>query len=475
MKFIGRSREVSLLNQLAEKESASLVVIYGRRRVGKSRLIEEFGQSLKTYSFTGLHPDLLLTKEEQINEFSIQVGLEFKTTKPSYTDWSEAFYDLSQRTQTGKTLIILDEITWLGAKDSSFLGKLKIAWDKYFKKNPELILVLCGSVSSWIKKNILASTGFHGRISLTLHLKELPLSVCKAFWGSLSDKISAYEKLKILAVTGGIPKYLEEINPSLPAETNIKQLAVSETGILFTDFRQIFSDSLNSHNSHYLAIVHMLVSAHLTQSDIAKKLHIDTGGTLSEYLENLVLAGFITKHSTINLKTKKTSNISYYHLSDNYLRFYLKYILPNGEKIMAGNFEFSSFNFLPAWSSIIALQIENLVLNNRHEIITRLGIPKNEIIFDGPFIQRATEKNKGCQIDYLIQTQFNTLYLCEIKFSRNLIEKSIVDEIEQKIKALDVPKNTSIRPVLIHVGKLHDHLIDTQYFSNTIDLTQLLD
>ncbi len=142
---------------------------------------------------------------------------------------------------------------------------------------------------------------------------------------------------------------------------------------------------------------------------------------------------------------------------------------------MAGHFEFSSFNFLPAWSSIIALQIENLVLNNRHEIITRLGIPKNEIIFHGPFIQRATEKNKGCQIDYLIQTQFNTLYLCEIKFSRNLIEKSIIDEIEQKIKALGVPKNTSIRPVLIQVGKLHDHLIDAQYFSNTIDLTQLLD
>ena len=149
--------------------------------------------------------------------------------------------------------------------------------------------------------------------------------------------------------------------------------------------------------------------------------------------------------------------------------------MPNHQKITSGHFEFNSFNTLPAWSIIAGLQVENLVLNNRHEIIERLNVDKSEIICDGPYTQRKTTKHAGCQIDYMIQTKFNNLYLCEIKFSRNTIGRSIIDEINKKIKALATPRNMSIRPVLIHVGELSDSLIDEQYFAKTIDLCALLD
>ncbi len=96
-------------------------------------------------------------------------------------NWGDLFWHLSKHTQEGQMLIVLDEISWMEGKDSLFLGQLKTAWDMHFSKNPQLIIALCGSISSWIKKNILSSTGFVGRITIDFVLEELPLHACNAF------------------------------------------------------------------------------------------------------------------------------------------------------------------------------------------------------------------------------------------------------------------------------------------------------
>jgi len=103
----------------------------------------------------------------------------------------------------------------MGSHDPEFLSKLKNAWDLYFSQNPQLILVLSGSMSAWIEENILSSTGFLGRESLTLTLRELPLNVCKEFWTAYGVNATPYEMLRFLCVTGGVPRYLEEMNPKL--------------------------------------------------------------------------------------------------------------------------------------------------------------------------------------------------------------------------------------------------------------------
>ena len=241
--FIGRKKELKQLKRLLEKGSASLVVLKGRRRIGKSRLIEEYGKNFtQVYIFSGLPPTPQTTLEDQLDQFGWQLGKTLDEPAFREKDWNDLFLRLARNTATGKVLILLDEISWMGSKDPNFLGKLKNAWDLQFKKNSQLIMVLCGSVSSWIEKNILSSTGFLGRISLTLTLEELPLSDCNQFWLNWVDKISAYEKFKVLAVTGGVPKYLEEIKPQLSAEENIRQLCFERAGLLFNEFDQIFSD-----------------------------------------------------------------------------------------------------------------------------------------------------------------------------------------------------------------------------------------
>lgn len=473
--FIGRKEEYSQLQQLLKKKTASLVVVYGRRRVGKSRLIEVFGEKLHTLMFSGLAPREGITKQSQLDEFSRQLARQLNIPFKRYLDWSNAFYDLAMHTKKEHTLILLDEITWMAIEDPDFLGQLKNIWDLHFKKNPKLILTLCGSVSAWIQKNIIMSTGFHGRISLKLHLKEMKIEDCKYFWGKYQNSVSNHEKLKMLAVMGGIPKYLEEIDPTMPAEENIRRLAFSESGILFNDYTQIFTDTLQKKSNYYEKIIRLLKDGVLEAVKINKLLNIESGGFLSDYLEELTLSGFISRTSTWNLKNGKISKLSTYRLSDNYLRFYLNYIEPNTEQIMAGNFINRSMTSLPAWSTIMSLQIENLVLANRGKIKELLRILPEDVICDNPFFQRKTSKQKGCQIDYLIQTKYDSLYVCEIKYTRNIIYKDVIEEVKEKIRRMTIPKHFSIRTVLIYAGALHDEVIDADYFSATINLECLFE
>ena len=358
-------------------------------------------------------------------------------------------------------------------EDRDFAGKLKIAWDKYFKKNSKLILFVCGSVSAWIKDNFVVSKAFHGRVSVSLCLRELPINLCKQFWGQQSNKISISEILKILSITGGIPKYLEEIHPKLTAEENIRQLAFSESGILFNDFKEIFTDTLIRKSPLYEKIIRLLSEASYDSPTLSKKLDMPGGSYLSEILEELSIAGFISRHPLWNFNTGKESKTYLYRLSDNYLRFYLKYIEPNAGKIISGNFKERSLSSLPGWSSIMGLQIENLILSNRQIIKKLLHIKEDEIICDNPYLQRQTQRKKGCQIDYLIQTKFNNFYVCEIKFTQTILRSYVIDEIKEKIEKLKIPKNSSVRPVLIHFGDIHDEVLDADYFAAVIDMKQL--
>lgn len=193
----------------------------------------------------------------------------------------------------------------MGGKDPTFLGKLKTAWDMYFSKNPNLIMALCGSISSWIEENILSSTGFVGRISIDLVLEELPLNICNAFWRSKERLIAPYEKFKLLSVTGGVPRYLEEITPEVPAEKNIHSLCFTSGGFLVREFDEIFADLFSRRNVSYKEIVACLADGPKELIEICEKLKKTRGGLRSKYPADLLIAGFIQRDFTWYLKNGK--------------------------------------------------------------------------------------------------------------------------------------------------------------------------
>lgn len=475
MEFVGRKKELQVLTLLLKKKSASLVVIRGRRRVGKSRLIKEFTIGKKSWIFSGLPPVPGITKQRQLDAFSTQISQNLEMPKIQVSEWIEHFAFLGKQAKGQRIVIVLDEISWMGSEDPDFLGQLKTAWDLHFSENPELVLILCGSVSSWIEENILRSTGFVGRISVDMVLGELSIQESGEFWLSQKNKVSAYEKFKLLSVTGGIPKYLEEIIPSLSAEDNIHRLCFQANGLLFREFNQIFSDLFSRRAQTYGNIVKTLTHGSLTLDEVCQKLELEKSGSVSHYLDDLALAGFVQEDCTWNLSTKVESRLKKFRLKDNYLRFYLRYIEPNKERITKDLFDTKSFIHMPGWESVMGLQFENLVINNLKTLCKILRIDMLEVSNAGPFFQRATKRQKGCQIDLMIQTKHNTLYICEIKFSSSEIRNSVVEEMGKKIKYLASPKGLSIRPVLIHVNGVSQSVMESEVFNDIVDFSQFLE
>lgn len=471
--FIGRQGEMERLKGLLSKRSASLIVVRGRRRIGKSRLLAEFGKEMKSLFFSGNPPVAETTAQSQRDLFAEQ--LEQAGIPGVKSDsWSNLFWHLSKQTQEGRILIVFDEISWMGGKDPHFLGHLKTAWDMYFSKNSQLIIALCGSISSWIEKNILSSTGFVGRITIDLVLEELPLNVCSSFWHPKEGRIASYEKFKLLSITGGVPLYLEQIRPELSAEQNIRDLCFSKGGLLVREFDEIFSDLFSRRNAYHKEIVACLGNGPKELTQIQKELGKGPGGTYSQQMDELVKAGFVKRDFTWDLKSGKEGKLSRYRLSDNYLRFYLKYIAPNRSKIEKESIPASLLNHLPGWEGIMGLQFENLVVHNRKTLWEMINISLEEIVNEGPFFQNQTTRQAGCQIDYMVQTRFHNLYLCEVKFSKNPIGKKIIEEMEEKRRRLKMGRHFSIRPILIHVNGVEESVLEEGYFDKVVDFGQLL-
>jgi len=468
----GREEELNELTGLLSKKVASLVVVTGRRRIGKSSLVQFFGKKyFKNYfEFSGLAPHEKQTNQDQLNHFASQFSEQIKLPGLNFKDWNEAFTALNSqiKEKTTPTFIFLDEISWMGAHDPDFPGKLKVAWDTKFKNKSKLILVVCGSVTAWIENNILKRSDFVGRVSLELRLKEIPLKDIHHFWGSRYKRVSPKEKIKILLVTGGVPRYLEEIRPNLSADQDIARLCFKRSGFLFNEFEKIFNEIFQKKSSLYLKLVRSLVDKHLSAVEISKKTGYPQNNDLSEALLVLELSGFLSR-DYIFIPTGKKTKISRYRLKDNYLRFYLKYIEPIRDKIEQIQIPIQNVDHLSHWNAIAGIQFENLVLNNLPEIIQKLDLSPSSIISASPYIQRKKTRNKGaCQIDLLIVCKHKTLYLCEIKF-RHSINLSIINEVQRKMDVLENSKSYSIRPVLIYAGNIEpNHEIELKDFFDQI-------
>ncbi len=468
--FIGRAREIELLREFKKRKVAGIIVCSGRRRIGKSTLIEHFGGTTRFLEFYGLAPREQITNRDQLDHFGELLGLKFNIPSLKFENWIQALSALAEFTSNGRVIIFLDEISWMARKDKDFAAKLKGIWDTKFKKNPELILVLCSSVSSWIEENILQDKGFMERVSLTINLEEMPLYDANQFWGK--RLVSPYEKFKLLCITGGVPRYLEEINPDQTAEENIKRMCFSKGGILVGEFEKVFNDIFGSRSKDYKKIIKSLMHGNVQQPELCECLEISQTGSFSKMLLNLQQCGFISRDYVWN-GNKKRSKLYQYRLKDNYLRFYLNYIEPKKELIDQGLYQNLHLEELPEWEMMMGLQFENLVLNNLETLQRILHISPASILSASPYFQRKTIRIKPCQIDLLIQTK-HTLYVCEIKF-REHISSSIIGEVKEKIKRLKISRTMSVRPVLIYEGILSSTIASENFFSHIIPFEKLLE
>ncbi|MBP5787959.1 MAG: ATPase, partial [Kiritimatiellae bacterium] len=386
--------------------------------------------------------------------------------------WFEAFRELDGRLKgKGRRVVLLDEISWMGKYDASFPGELKYAWDNRFRKHKECMFVLCGSVSSWIAANIVNSTGYFGRISRDLVLGELPLAEAAKFWGARRKQLTTREITDVLAVTGGVPKYLEEVNPALSAEENILRMCFRTDGQLFSDFREIFGAVFGESAGVKKSILGALARRPMSCTELAGALGILRGGTLERNLSDLEIAGFVAGAGGLNPETGRKMRTGRFRLRDNYTRFFLRYIEPHEEQIRNGGFEGIALEGLPEWNAVMGLQFENLVLNNVQELLGPLHLEHVPVLSAAPF-RKTNARAGGCQIDLLLQTR-KSLYVVEVKRKSEIGEET-EREVADKVAKLSIPRGKSVRTALVYDGRLLPVVRANAYFDALVDMASLL-
>ena len=484
--FIGRKDILADLETLWRKKTSSIIACRGRRRIGKSPLYREFARRTadRYLEIEGLPPSEESNRltTDQLNQKQLDNFIDILSGMSGCSDervsnWFAAFKRLDEQIdESQRTVILLDEISWMGQYDADFPGRLRTAWETLFHRHEKLIVVVCGSVSAWIKDNILGNTGFTGRFSRDYVLGELTLSECAEFWGRVRERIQPQEIFDVLSVTGGVPRYLEEVDPGLSADENIRRMCFLKTGELFKDFNAIFNPLFGGEVVLKKRILQALASGPLTCAEISRTVAVGRNGRLTKIMRDLTEGGFVSDDLGKSPETGEELRTGRYRLRDNYTRFYLKYVAPHEGEVERGVFRYVSLTHLPEWNAIMGLQFENLVVNNVASLIPHLGLGNAIVTSAAPYRHNRTSRDKaskGCQVDLLIQTP-RTAYVVEVK-RMNRITSSVEDEVAEKVRRLPLRNGLSARTVLVYEGELDGCVEGSGFFDAIIPAQRLLD
>ena len=463
MEYIGRDKEIRLLAGQRETGRSSLVVIFGRRRVGKSSLVQKAFAKQKIFDFEGLENE---NDSKQLEHFQHQLCEHFSDASVSANSWYELLSSLSSLLPEEPSVLFLDELQWIANYRDEFVGIFKTIWDKYLSKKQNLTVVLCGSVASFMVNKVVKSSALYGRSDLTIHLRPLKLKETKLFLKDLSPT----EILIAQMIVGGIPGYLQLLQRKSSVYLGIQELAFESHGYLTTEYDRIFTSQFGK-SKGYENIVGKLSGFPngLSRQEIAKTDGFSDGGSLSHLLEDLELAGFISTYVNFN----SAPRFKKYRLSDPFLRFYFKFIKQYLADIEMGRpnifirlFEAADFY---SW---MGLATETMCYEHRYELSKLMGFSDVEYKV-GPYAAKNS-KGKGTQADLVYDRNDNVITLCEIKYQQRPITPQIIDEVQKKVEFLPNPRGKTIQKALIVRRSPPKGLVGRGYFSHIINIEQLM-
>ena len=296
--IIGRKQEIAELNRAFESGRAEFVAVYGRRRVGKTFLINEVFRDNMTFRHTGLSPydrTRKVTLRDQLQNFHfslIRHGMEGGEAPRS---WMEAFFRLEQfleRQDNGtRQVVFIDELPWMDTPRSGFLTALEAFWNGWACSRHNICFVVCGSATSWMLDNLINNKGgLYGRLTCEVHLYPFNLHECEEFFLSRNIKMSRYNIAQAYMILGGIPYYLDFFNPSMSLAQNIDALFFSRRAKLGDEFDRLFN-SVFDHADICMSIVRYLGKRHggFTRDEIANQIGKNANGDFTKVLKALIL------------------------------------------------------------------------------------------------------------------------------------------------------------------------------------------
>jgi len=468
IQFIGRDQEISNLENFYKESDSRLGVIFGRRRIGKTRLLEQFvSKKKRSLFFEALEDTSTLDQLNHLQLSLLDQTKDLTLTRTKFQTWDHFFLyltDYLEKEPAQKKIIIFDEIQWMAQGKNQLISKIKFYWDKQWKQH-NVMLVLCGSLASFMVMNVIRSKALYGRIDFQINLLPLnPHETSKLLHSNRNKR----EGLIYQMILGGIPKYYEWIDRQKSLEWNLNQTSFKNSGVLLKDFETTFYKQFKK-GTLYPQIVELLFHGPKTLQEISTTLKVQSGGGLKSYLENLEMARIV--RPIISLGNKINSKQKRYQLIDEYLCFYKKFVAPHKNEIILNNTrDLFSKIVEDKWLPWLGLAFERFCVNNGEYLAKKLGI-QNSLIKFGPYYNSKEQ----VQIDLIFECDRNTLIICEMKFLNKEADPSIIQEMEIKKAKLNLkfPKH-SLETALIAPFGITKALRATKYFNYVLELKDIL-
>jgi len=416
--MIGRKDATATLLDCLESDRSHFVAVTGRRRVGKTYLVRQvLGEHFSFYA-TGLAKAV---QRRQLEEFADALGRYGFRGRDTPKDWFDAFRRLRALLETStadKKVVFLDELPWMDTRRSEFLSALEAFWNGWASARNDILLVVCGSATSWLVKNIFRNKGgLHNRVTRRINLQPFTLAECSLFLEARGVILSTYDLLEAYMVFGGIPYYLDLLDSQYSLAQSIGRECFGEGGQLRHEFDELYA-SLFAHHESHVQVVRALATRRigLTRTDIEQATGLRNGGTLTAVLSDLEQCGFIVKVRPFGRKNRG----ALYQLIDFFTLFHITFI----EKTDPDPAFWMKYGSTPAHSAWAG---------NAFELVCRVHLPQLLVALGvGAVITTATgwrseRSDPGAQIDLIIERADNVINLCEMKYAQEpyLISKSL--------------------------------------------------
>lgn len=438
--MFGRESEKQILLSLLESDKSEFAAVYGRRRVGKTYLVRETFNYNFAFQHTGLQDANI---NEQLEEFANSLILAGMKKVKTPKNWSQAFFVLGQYLSTlpeGKKVIFIDELPWLDTPNSKFVSALDHFWNGWATTRRDIVLVVCGSVTSWIMdKMVMNYGGLHNRLTEQIYLRPFTLHECEEYALQRNLGMSRRNIMETYMILGGIPFYWDMLRKDLSWAQNIDRMFFYHNGKMRNEFDALYK-SLFRKPQAYINVVTVLGTkkAGMTRNELIKALGEESGGSLTKTLHELEQCDFIRSYNSIG-KTKKDT---IYQLIDNFSLFYFKFMADG--TVNDKNFWSGTIN-KPVYNTWSGLAFERVCFQHIDQIKQALGISGIiSNVYSWVYLPKDSDE-QGVQIDMLIDRDDNVINVCEMKFSQGEYELTEKYDLALRNKVVTFQTKTKTR------------------------------
>lgn len=322
-KFIDRKKELEFLNKEYQKKESSLVILYGRRRIGKTSLIKEFGKNKDIIYFLATEE----SEKQNIEAFQKLVAENLKNTlllSMQVKDWEILFKQIAENSTKNKKVIVIDEFQYLGKINVAFPSIFQKIWDEILK-DKNIMVILCGSLINMMESQTLNyNSPLYGRRTGQIKLKQIPFENYKEFF---NYKITEKELIEKYALTGGVPKYIESFKEKKDIYEEIKENIMNKQSYLYEEPLFLLRNEVLEVGS-YFSIIKSIATGNRKLGNIASNLSVSPT-SLSKYLQTLINLDIIEREVPVTESNPEKSKKGQYKIKDNFIAFWFQFIYPN--------------------------------------------------------------------------------------------------------------------------------------------------